>query len=232
MFSNGYELDQKVSSFMSGVYGWMSCALALTAGTAYYVASVPSIFMYIYTHSAIIIGLMIFQIGLVIAITALLNRMSFVTALALFLVYAASLGVTLSLSSIFFVYTEASILSTFLTTALMFGAMSLYGYMTKADLTSVGSMSIMVLFGLIIGMVVNMFLKSEQFDYILSGIGVVVFVLLTAYDTQKIKQIARPVLGDHELAAKMTLIGALTLYLDFINLFLFLLRFMGQRRDQ
>src|SRR5579863_3264312 len=230
MFSNGYELDQKVSSFMSGVYGWMSCALALTAGTAYYVASVPSIFMYIYTHSAIIIGLMIFQIGLVIAITALLNRMSFVTALALFLVYAASLGVTLS--SIFFVYTEVSILSTFLTTALMFGAMSLYGYMTKADLTSVGSMSIMVLFGLIIGMFVNMFLKSEHFDYILSGIGVVVFVLLTAYDTQKIKHIARPVLGDHELAAKMTLIGALTLYLDFVNLFLFLLRFMGQRRDQ
>ena len=186
--------------------------------------------MYIYTHSAIIIGLFIFQIGLVVAITAFLNRMSFVTALALFLVYAASLGVTLS--SIFFVYTEASILSTFLTTALMFGAMSLYGYMTKADLTSVGSMSIMVLFGLIIGMVVNMFLKSEHFDYILSGIGVVVFVLLTAYDTQKIKHIARPVLADHELAAKMTLIGALTLYLDFVNLFLFLLRFMGQRRDQ
>jgi FtsH-binding integral membrane protein len=230
MFSNGYELDQKSSSFMSGVYGWMSCALAITAGVAYYVASVPSIFMYIYTHSAIIIGLMIFQVGLVIAISALINRISFVTALALFLLYAASLGVTVS--SIFFVYTEASILSTFLTTALMFGAMSLYGYMTKADLTSVGSMSKMVLFGLIIGMLVNMFLKSEQFDYILSGIGVVIFTLLTAYDTQKIKQIARPMLGDQELLGKMTLIGALVLYLDFVNLFLFLLRFMGQRREQ
>lgn len=230
MFSNGYELDQRMSSFMAGVYGWMGCALALTAGAAYYVASVPSIFMYIYTHSAVVIGLMIFQVGLVIAISALINRISFVTALAMFLLYATSLGVTLS--SIFFVYTEVSILSTFLTTALMFGAMSLYGYMTKADLTSVGSMSMMVLFGLIIGMVVNMFLKSEHFDYVLSGIGVVIFVLLTAYDTQKIKQIARPMLADHELASKMTLIGALTLYLDFVNLFLFLLRFMGQRREQ
>src|SRR5260221_7690861 len=213
MVSNHYELDQRSSSFMAGGYGWMSCALAFTAGVAYYVASTPSIFIYIYTHPAIIIGLMIFQVGLVIAITALLNRISFVTALAMFLVYATSLGVTLS--SVFFVYTQGSILSTFLTTALMFGAMSLYGYMTKADLTSVGSMSIMVLFGLIIGMFVNMFLKSEHFDYILSGIGVVVFVLLTAYDTQKIKHMVRPMLADHELAGKMTLIGALTLYLDF-----------------
>jgi FtsH-binding integral membrane protein len=230
MFSNGYEMNQKVSSFMAGVYGWMSCALALTAGTAYYVATTPSVFTYIYTHSGILVGLMLFQIGLVIAISALLNRMSFVTALALFLVYAASLGITLS--SIFFVYTQGSIFSTFLTTACTFGAMSLYGYMTKADLTSMGSMSIMILIGLIIGMVVNMFLQSERFDYVLSGIGVVIFTLLTAYDTQKIKQIALPVLGDHEMAGKVTLVGALTLYLDFVNLFLFLLRFMGQRRDQ
>ncbi|HLJ31279.1 MAG TPA: Bax inhibitor-1/YccA family protein [Candidatus Babeliales bacterium] len=230
MFSNGYELDQKVSSFMAGVYGWMSCALALTAGAAYYVASTPSIFMYLYTHSALIVGLFIFQIGLVIALSGFINRMSFVTALVLFLLYAASLGVTLS--SIFFVYTQSSILSTFLTTALTFGAMSLYGYFTKADLTSIGTMSLMVLVGLVIGMFVNMFLKSEQFDYILSGIGVVVFTLLTAYDTQKIKEIGRHMLADREAAGKVTLIGALALYLDFVNLFLFLLRFMGQRRDQ
>lgn len=229
MFSNGYELDKKVSSFMAGVYGWMSCALALTAGSAYYIASTPSLFMYIYSHSAIIIGLLIFQVGLVIAITGFINRISFVAALALFLLYAASLGVTLS--SIFFVYTQASILSTFLTTALMFGAMSLYGYVTKADLTSIGSISMMVLVGLIIGMFINMFLQSEHFDYVLSGIGVVIFTLLTAYDTQKIKQIARPMLTQQELIEKVTLIGALTLYLDFINLFLFLLRFMGQRRE-
>ena len=215
---------------MAGVYGWMSCALVLTAGTAYYVATTPSVFMYIYTHSALLIGLMFFQVGLVIAISALLNRISFATALALFLVYAATLGITLS--SIFFVYTEGSIFSTFLTTACTFGVMSLYGYMTKADLTSVGSMSMMVLIGLIIGLVVNMFLQSERFDYVLSGIGVVVFTLLTAYDTQKIKQIALPMLSEQEMVGKVTVIGALTLYLDFVNLFLFLLRFMGQRRDQ
>jgi uncharacterized protein len=229
MFANGYEFDQRVSSFMAGVYGWMGCALAITAGTAYYVASVPAIFTYIYTHSYIVIGLFIVQIGLVIAIQAMINRISFITALVMFLLYSAVLGVTLS--SIFYVYTESSILSTFLTTALMFGAMSAYGYFTKADLTSMGNMSMMVLFGLVIAMVVNMFLKSEQFDYILSGIGVVVFVLLTAYDTQKIKQFARPLLVEHEMIGKVTLLGALMLYLDFINLFLFLLRFMGNRRE-
>lgn len=229
MFSNGYELDQKVSSFMAGVYGWMSCALAITAGVAYYVASTPTIFMYIHAHPGIIIGLLIAQFALVIGIASFLNRMTFITALVLFLIYSATLGITLS--GIFFQFTHASILSTFLTTALMFAVMSAYGYVTKADLTSVGNMSIMVLFGLIIGMIVNMFLKSERFDYVLSGIGVVVFVLLTAYDTQKIKQMARPMLVEQEVVGKITLIGALILYLDFINLFLFLLQFMGKRRE-
>ena len=214
---------------MAGVYGWMSCALAITAGVAYYVASTPAIFMYIHAHPGIMIGLLIVQFGLVIGIASFLNRMTFVTALVLFLVYSATLGITLS--TIFFEFTHASILSTFLTTALMFAVMSAYGYITKADLTSVGSMSTMVLFGLIIGMIVNMFLKSAQFDYVLSGIGVVVFVLLTAYDTQKIKQMARPMLVEQEIVGKITLLGALILYLDFINLFLFLLRFMGKRRE-
>lgn len=230
MFSNGYELDKQVSSFMAGVYGWMSCALAITAGVAYYVASTPAIFTYMYTHPGIIIGLIFAQLAFVFGITLFLNRISFVTALILFLLYAASLGMTLS--SIFYVYTEISIITTFLTTAGMFGAMSLYGYVTKADLTTIGNMSFMVLIGLIIGMVVNMFLKSEQFDYILSGVGVVIFTLLTAYDTQKIKQFARPMLVEQEMIGKVTLVGALMLYLDFINLFLFLLRFMGNRREQ
>ena len=230
MFSPHYAEDRRTSSFMSGVYGWMSCALAITAGVSYYVASTPAVFTYIYTHSGIILGLFIAQLALVFGITLFINRISFATALVLFLVYAGTLGITLS--SIFYVYTEVSIITTFLTTAGMFGAMSLYGYTTKADLTSVGSMSRMVLIGLVIGMFINMFFKSEQFDYILSGIGVVIFVLLTAYDTQKIKQIGRSMLVDEEMTAKVTLIGALTLYLDFINLFLFLLRFMGNRREQ
>lgn len=230
MFSNSYEFEQRVSSFMAGVYGWMGCGLAITAATAYYVASVPAIFTYIYTHQGVLIGLFIAQLAFVFALVLFLNRIAFVTALVFFLLYAITLGITLS--SIFYVYTEGSIISTFLTTACMFGVMSLYGYVTKANLTSVGNMSLMVLIGLIIGMLINMFLKSPQFDYILSGIGVVVFVLLTAYDTQKIKQLARPMFTDPELVRKLTLLGALTLYLDFINLFLFLLRFMGNRREQ
>jgi len=230
MFSNNYELDRKVSSFMAGVYGWMSCALAITAGVAYYIASTPSIFIYIYTHSAIVIGLLIAQVGLAIAIPAFLNRMSFVTALALFLVYSAIMGVTLSF--IFFEFTHASILSTFLTTSLMFALMSAYGYVTEADLTSIGNICMMMVFGLVIAMIVNMFLKSAQFDYILSGIGVVVFVLLTASDTQKIKQMAHHMLSDQDMVGKVTLLGALILYLDFINIFIFLLRFMGSRRNE
>ena len=230
MFSRSYEQDRQISSFMAGVYGWMSCALAITAGVSYYVASTPAIFSYIHTHSGVVVGLFIAQFAFVFAIAFFLNRLSFITALVLFLVYAATLGITLS--SIFYIYTQVSIMTTFLTTAGMFGVMSLYGYVTKADLTSVGNMALMVLIGLIIGMVVNMFVQSEQFDYILSGIGVIIFVLLTAYDTQKIKQIARSNLIEREMIGKITIIGALTLYLDFINLFLFLLRFMGNRRNE
>lgn len=229
MFSNSYEIEQKISSFMAGVYGWMSGALAITAGTAYYVATTPAIVMYMYTHPGAMLGLFFAQMAFVFSITFFLNRMPFIVALTLFLLYAVSLGITLS--SIFAVYTHSSIMSTFLTTACMFGCMSLYGYFTKADLTSIGNIGFMILIGLVIGMLVNMFLRSEQFDYILSGAGVVLFVLLTAYDTQKIKQIARSGLVDQEMLSKVTLLGALTLYLDFINIFLFLLRFMGNQRD-
>jgi len=229
MFQNSYELEQRSSSFMAGVYGWMSVALAITAGTAYYLAMYSQFVVYLYTHSGMLIGLLCAQLAIVFSISFFINRMSFMTALVLFILYAVSLGITLS--SIFFVYTQSSILSTFLTTAGMFGAMSLYGYMTKADLTSVGNAAFMVLIGLCLAMFVNMFLQSEQFDYIVSGIGVVVFVILTAYDTQRIKQIGRSMLADKEMMGKITLIGALALYLDFINIFLFLLRFMGNRRD-
>ncbi len=230
MFSNSYELDQRISSFMAGVYGWMSCALAITAGTAYYVASNAMIFMYLRTHSGIIWGLLLAQLALVFGINLLIKRISFITALIFFFLYAISVGITLSW--IFYIFIEGSIISAFLTTAGMFGMMSFYGYVTKADLTSVGNMCFMAVIGLIIGLITNRFLQNEQFDYILSGIGVIIFVLLTASDTQKIKQIGRHMLGDQEMVGKVTLIGALALYLDFLNLFLFLLRFMGNRRDQ
>lgn len=229
MFSNGYELDQRTSACMAGVYGWMSCALTITAGVSYYVAGVPAIFSYLYTHPGAMFGLIFAQFAFVFALTLFLNRMTFITALICFLLYAATFGITLS--SIFYVYTESSILSTFLTTAGMFAVMSLYGYTTKADLTNLGTMSFMALVGLIIGLFINIFLKNQQFDYILSGIGVVLFVVLIAYDTQKIRLLMRSLLVEQEMIGKITLLGALTLYLDFVNLFLFLLRFMGNRRE-
>jgi FtsH-binding integral membrane protein len=218
-----------LQSFMAGIYSWMSCALAITAAVAYYVAAHSEFLLYIQTHPLMLIVLFVAQLGLVIALSALIYRMSFVTALALFVVYAALMGLTLS--TIFALYTTASIVTTFITTAGMFGAMALYGYFTKTDLTTIGSLSIMMLFGLIIGMFVNIFMQNQTFDFILSGIGVIVFTLLTAYDVQKLKLLGQQLHGQDEMTNKITLLGALTLYLDFINLFLFMLRFMGNRRE-
>jgi len=229
MIETEYPYAHRVINVMYGVYGWMSCALILTAGVAYYVAATPAVSMFIYHNTFILIFLFLAQIGLVIALTALLTRITFVIALILFLLYAGLLGLTLS--SIFYIYTAASIVSTFITAAGMFGIISVYGYVTKSDLTSIGNMSIMMLLGLIIGAVVNIFLRNPMVDLVLSGIGVVVFVLLTAYDTQKIKRLSQQLLADQETMAKVSILGALTLYLDFINLFLFLLRFMGRRRE-
>jgi len=229
MFKAEYPHVQRVANLMYGVYGWMSCALTITAGIAYYVAATPKIFMFIHQNPGVLIMLFLAQLGLVIGLSAFLTRMTFTTALIMFLLYAASLGLTLS--SIFYIYTEASIVSTFVTSAGMFGVMSVYGYITRSDLTSIGNMSVMILFGLIIGMVVNMFLRNPMVDLVLSGVGVVVFVLLTAYDTQKIKRLGQQMVASKETMAKIAILGALTLYLDFINLFLFLLRFMGKRRD-
>ncbi len=229
MLSNNYALDQRMSSLMAGVYGWMSCALAITAGAAYYLARDEALFASIH-QPGIMIGLIIAQLGFVFALAFFINRMSYIAALVLFLLYSFSLGITLS--SVFYVYTHASIVSTFLTTALTFGVMSFYGYVTKTDLTTMGNIAFMALIGLIIGMVVNFFMKSAQFDYLLSGIGVIIFVLLTAYDTQKIKNSAQQNFGDQQTVSKLAIIGALTLYLDFINLFLFLLRFLGKKEQR
>ncbi len=227
--SRNHQYEKQISSFMWGVYGWMSGALTLTAYIAYAVALSPRFIYTLHTSPLLLFGIFFAQIALVTSLTALLPRLSFTAAIGLYALYAASMGVTLS--SIFYIYTTASIGATFVTCAGMFGAMALYGYVTKADLTSIGSMGLMVLFGLIIGMFVNIFLQSPAFDMVLSGIGVIIFALLTAYDVQKIKMIGSQLLGGTQEMAKVTILCALTLYLDFINLFLFLLRFMGKKRD-
>lgn len=217
------------SNLMYRVYAWMCLALSITAVTAYYVSISPVILSALVRTPVLPWILIIAQVGLVIILSTMIARMSFVMALALFLLYSVMVG--LSLSVIFMVFTQASIFSTFLVASGMFGAMALYGYYTKADLTSMGSYLFMALIGLIIAGFVNIFLKSDAFQTVISGIGVLVFTLLTAYDVQRIKYILEQSLGDRETMAKATLMGALALYLDFINLFLYLLQFMGRRKD-
>jgi FtsH-binding integral membrane protein len=216
--------QERTRTLMYTVFGWMSFALTLTGLSAYYVASNPAIMQYLMHHTGIVIGLVIAQFALVIALSGLVNRLSFTTALALFTFYSVLTGITLS--SIFMIYTVGSIAATFFVTAGMFGGMAIYGAFTKADLTGMGSFLIMALWGLILAMLVNIFLQSSAFNYVISMAGVVIFALLTAWDVQRIKALAQYELPE---AASITL--ALSLYLNFINLFLSLLDLMGQRKE-
>lgn len=215
-------------ALMRKVYVWMTLALVLTGITAYGVASSPSLMMTIFQTPAIMWGLIIAELAIVIAISAAINRLSLTTATLLFVLYSVLNGATFSL--IFAVYTMSSIANVFFITAGTFGVMAAYGYFTKRDLSSWGRLLLMALIGLIIATLVNVFLvKSSGFDLILSYAGVLIFVGLTAYDTQKIKQMLAMQTDMGEGAQKVALLGALSLYLDFINLFLYLLRIFGRR---
>lgn len=215
-------------ALMRKVYVWMTLALVLTGITAYGVASSPSLMMTIFQTPAIMWGLIIAELAIVIAISAAINRLSLTTATLLFVLYSVLNGATFSL--IFAVYTMSSIANVFFITAGTFGVMAAYGYFTKRDLSSWGKLLLMALIGLIIATLVNVFLvKSTGFDLILSYAGVLIFVGLTAYDTQKIKQMLAMQTDMGEGAQKVALLGALSLYLDFINLFLYLLRIFGKR---
>ena len=222
--------ESRITSILYAVYAWMAAALAISASVAYYVGTTPAVYAYLMENNWVVFGLMIAQIALVIGLIALLNRMNAITAMIMFVVYAALTGITLS--SIFLVYTAASIATTFFVTSGMFGGMALYGYFTKTDLSSVGSIAIMILFGLILGGVVNLFLRNSVMQMILSALGVIVFSLLTAFDIQKIKQLSNSLVADQETTTKIAIVGALTLYLDFVNLFLSLLTFFGQKKEQ
>jgi FtsH-binding integral membrane protein len=214
--------------FMVRVYNWMTAGLAITGFMAFYVSNNETIMSIIFGNPIMPIVLMIAQIGLVFWLASRVMQMSVSQATGVFMLYAGLTGVTFSF--IFVVYTSASITSTFLVTAGTFGAMSLYGYTTKKDLTSWGSFLFMGLIGIIIASVVNMFMQSTMMHMIITYAGVLIFVGLTAYDTQKIKEMN--ILGNEgtDEDTKEAIRGALTLYLDFINLFLMLLRLMGDRR--
>jgi FtsH-binding integral membrane protein len=209
----------------------MGIGLGLTGFVAYYMSTSESLIRLVFGNPLILIVLIIAELGLVFSIAGMVNRMSAGTATALFLIYSGLNGVTLS--SIFLVYVQASIVSTFFVCAATFIACSLYGWMTKRDLTSLGGFMMMGLIGIIIASLVNMFIKSSSVSMIISYIGVLVFVGLTAYDTQKIKNMAmtQPANLDGAVVRKGAILGALSLYLDFINLFLMLLSIFGQRRD-
>ena len=212
---------------MRKVYVWMTLALVITGFTAYGVATSPGVLQFIFGNQILFWGMIIAELALVIGVSAAINRLSLTTATLMFILYSVINGALFS--SIFLIYTASSIATVFFITAGTFGVMALIGYTTKTDLTSIGKYLFMALIGLIIATLVNMFIKSEGFTYILSYIGVLIFVGLTAYDSQKIKQMLLQAPDAGEGAQKLALLGALTLYLDFINLFIYLLRIFGRR---
>ncbi len=220
-----------VNDFVRSVYNWMFIGLGLTGVMALYVSNSETVLGLIYGNSIIFYGLIIAELALVFSISGMVNRMSATTATMLFVIYSALNGVTLSF--IFLVYTRESIVSTFFICSATFLACSIYGWTTKRDLTSWGGFFVMGLIGIIIASLVNMFLRSSAVHTIISYIGVIVFVGLTAYDTQKLKNMAhtQPDGLDGAVIRKGAILGALSLYLDFINLFLMLLRIFGQSRD-
>ncbi len=214
---------------MRKVYLWMTLALMITGITAAGVANSPNILTLIYSSQVVMWGIIIAEFGLVIYISARLEKLSLSTATTLFALYSILNGVMLS--SIFLLYSTAIISKVFFITAGTFGVTALYGYATKKDLSSLGNILFMALIGLVIATVVNVFMKSAMFDLILSYIGVIIFVGLTAWDSQKIKHMMMVQQDADESAQKLALIGALSLYLDFINLFLYLLRIFGRSND-
>lgn len=224
-----YAMSTAFPALMRKVFVWMTLALAITGLTAYGVATSPAILSLIFSSKVTFFGLIIAEFALVFAISGAINRLSLSTATLLFILYSVINGATLS--SIFFAFSVATISKVFFITAGTFGAMALVGYTTKTDLTSMGKLLFMALLGIIIASVVNIFVASSGLDLILSYVGVLVFVGLTAYDTQKIKQMCQAAPDAGESAQKLALIGALSLYLDFINLFLYLLRIFGNNRD-
>ncbi|MDH3839168.1 MAG: hypothetical protein C0611_01555 [Desulfobacteraceae bacterium] len=219
----------RVNEFIRSVYNWMAIGLGLTGVVAFYVSNSETLLKLIFGNQLIFFGLIIGELILVFTISARVHKMQASTATSLFVLYAALNGATIS--AIFLIYTRSSITSTFFICAATFIVSSIYGMVTKRDLTSMGQFMFMGLIGIVIASVVNLFVRSSGMSLIVSYIGVVVFVGLTAYDTQKLRTMAlsQPDNLDSGTVRKGAILGALTLYLDFINLFLMLLRILGNR---
>ncbi len=224
---NAGQYDEGLRAYMLRIYNYMAGALGLTGLVAYLASSSPAIMQSIY-GTPLQFLVMLAPIGIVMYLSFRINRISVEAAQTWFWVYAAAMG--LSLAFVFMVYTGASVARCFFITASVFGAMSLYGYTTKKDLTGMGSFLMMGLLGIVLASLVNIFLKSTGLEFAISALGVIIFTGLTAYDTQKLKEVYYVAGGNSENLGRASIMGALTLYLDFINLMLMLLRFAGDRK--
>lgn len=217
------------NALFRSVYVWMTLALAITGFVALYAAKSYTLINLMFQNSIFFWGLLIAEVALVLFLSARIHRLSFTTATILFIAYSVLNGLTMSI--LFMIYTMSSIATTFFVTAGTFGATAIYGYVTKKDLTRIGSLCIMGVIGLIIASLVNIFLHNSTMNLIISYIGVLIFVGLTAYDSQKIKRLlSSDDIEVNEMTQKIALMGSLTLYLDFINLFIYLLRIIGDRK--
>jgi FtsH-binding integral membrane protein len=214
-------------TFLTKVFGWMFLGLAVTGGVAALIGSNDALLTDITENPMILIGVVIGQLALVIALVAAINRMPVGLAMLMFLLYSATVGVTFAL--LFELYTTESIFTAFLVTAGMFGALAIFGAVTKLDLSKVGAIAFMALIGLILATIVNIFWANETLYWVTTYAGVLIFAALTAYDMQKITQLSKAGL-EGEAESRASIIGALSLYLDFINLFIFLLRIFGRAR--
>lgn len=220
----------EVRPLLRWVYAWMFLGLLVTAAVAF-LTNTNEALIQLRTSPGVVFGSMFAQIGLVVAISWGIRRISPAVAAGLFMLYAALNGFVFSMLLLYF--DIGSVFAAFATTAVLFGAMTIVGYTTDIDLTKLGGYLFMALIGLVLAMIVNIFLGSGPLEYIISFVGVLIFTGLTAYDTQKLKRMAAdPTLqADGSMVARLSIVGALTLYLDFVNLFLFLLRLMGAGRD-
>ena len=226
-FSTAVPVAERVTVFLRAVYGWMGVGLAITAGTAWLIAGSPALVVTIATNRLLFWGLMGAQLGLVFVLAARVDKLAASTAALLFVLYSALTGVTIAF--VLLAYTGESVTSTFLVTAGMFGGLAAYGTVTKRSLAGLGSVLFMGLMGVVLASIVGIFWHNDALQFIISFIGVIVFSGLAAYDAQRLKAMALAAPGGQ--TGSYAIVGALALYLDFINLFLFLLRFTGSRRD-
>jgi len=220
------QADARVGAFLRSVYGWMCAGLAITAGTAWFVAQTPGLVQAIATNRLAFWALIIAQFGIVIFLSARVQRLAPATAALLFIAYSALTGAFLSF--VLLLFTAQSITTTFLVTGGMFGALALYGTVTKRDLSGLGQFAMMGLIGVVLASIVGIFWQNDMFQFVLSVCGVVVFTALTAWDARRLKAMALAL--PEGRTGSYAIVGALSLYLDFINLFLFLLRLFGRRR--